>query len=133
MDQINPILLYDGSCGFCQRSVQFILAHERGEVIHFAPLDSEIASRLFADYPNLKNIDSIIFIKGNVPLVESDAVLEIAAHLRAPYNLAKHARIVPKPLRNHLYRLIAKNRHRILQSSDCCLLPTAAQRSRFLR
>ena len=132
MAQTKPILLYDGSCGFCQRSVQFILQHEQGEDIYFAPLQSELAMNLYKEHPNLQNIDSIVFIKGKEMLVESDAVLALAGFLRPPYRFGQYARFFPKVFRDRVYRFVAKHRHRIVRSDESCLLPNARQRNRFL-
>ena len=132
MNRTNPILLYDGSCGFCQQSVQFILQNEKGEDIFFAPLQSQLATELFKNHPNLKNIDSIVFIKGKEILVESNAVLELATYLRAPYHYGNFARFIPKVFRDTLYRFVAKQRHHFTRKNASCLLPTAQQRKRFL-
>lgn len=132
MNQTKPILLYDGSCGFCQRSVQFILKHERGEEIFFAPLQSELALTIYQNHPEFQNVDSIVFVKGNDLLVESDAVLALVTYLRAPYYFSKIARLVPKVLRDRVYRFVAKHRHRFIRNNDSCLLPNSHQRKRFL-
>lgn len=132
MYHTNPILLYDGSCGFCQRSVQFILQHERSETIYFAPLQSELANKIKKEHPQLQNIDSIVFVKGKDVLVESDAALALTAYLNAPYPLAVYARVVPRAFRNYVYRFVAKYRHRLIRNNDACLLPSAQQRKRFL-
>lgn len=132
MTQTRPILLYDGSCGFCQRSVQFILQHERGEDIFFAPIQGELADTIYKKHPQLKNIDSIVFIRGKEVLVESDAVMALATYLRAPYRFGNSARFVPKRLRDGLYRFVAKHRLRLIRNNESCLLPSAQQRKRFL-
>jgi len=132
MNQTKPILLYDGSCGFCQQSVQFILKHEREEEIFFAPIQSELAHSIYKNHPELQNVDSIVFVKGKDILVESDAVLALVTYLRAPYNFSEIARLIPKVLRDRIYRLVAKHRHRFIRKNDSCLLPNAQQRKRFL-
>jgi predicted DCC family thiol-disulfide oxidoreductase YuxK len=133
MDRTNPILLYDGSCGFCQQSVQFILQHERGEEIFFAPLQGELAKDLYRQHPKLQHIDSIVLVKGKEVLVESDAVMALAAYLHAPYRLGYLGRFIPRTLRDKLYRLMARNRHRFIRGNESCLLPTPQQRRRFLK
>ena len=89
MDTKSPVLFYDGSCGFCQQSVQFILQHERAEEIYFAALDSELANQLKKQHPKLQSIDSIVVLKGKELLVESDAVFALTSYLKAPYHFAK--------------------------------------------
>lgn len=132
MDYTNPILLYDGSCGFCQNSVQFILRHERTEEIYFAPLQSNFAEQIKKEHPEILTIDSIVFLKGKELSVESDAALELATYLKAPYYFGKYVRFVPKGLRDSVYRFLAKNRHRLARNSNSCLVPSTQQRKRFL-
>ena len=128
MDTKSPVLFYDGSCGFCQQSVQFILQHERAEEIYFAALDSELANQLKKQYPKLQSIDSIVVLKGKELLVESDAVFALTTYLKAPYHLAKYARFIPKKLLNRVYRFVAKHRHRFIRQNESCLLPSPQQR-----
>lgn len=132
MKQSHPILLYDGSCGFCQQSVQFILQNERAEDIYFAPLDSELAKGIIEKHPHLLTIDSIVFLKGNDVLVESDAVFELASYLQKPYYLGKYIRVIPKTLRDYMYRFVAKYRHHLIRKNNACMLPSVKQRKRFL-
>lgn len=133
MSNTNPILLYDGSCGFCQQSVQFVLQHERTDEVLFAPLQSDFARQIIAKHPWLNDIDSIVFILGKDVLVESDAVWALASYLRAPYGNAKLIRIIPKGLRDTAYRFVAKHRKRLIRhGNEACLLPTPEQRKRFL-
>lgn len=133
MSNTNPILLYDGSCGFCQQSVQFVLQQERTDEVLFAPLQSDFASQIITKHPHLNDIDSIVFILGKDVFVESDAVWALASYLRAPFGYAKFIRIIPKGLRDVAYRIVAKHRHRFIRrGNEACLLPTPEQRKRFL-
>lgn len=132
MNLPTPILFYDGNCGFCQQSVQFVLKNEKSDVVFFAPLQSHIADEMKKEYPELHNIDSIVFYEGKELLVESDAVLALATYLKNPFPFAKHGLVFPRFLRDGLYRVIAKHRHRLVDSNESCLLPTAEQKKRFL-
>lgn len=131
MDLSNPILLYDGSCGFCQQSVQFILQNERDESVCFAPLQSDFASQLIKEHPFLQTIDSIVVLQGKEVLVESDAVIALTTYLKFPYHLGKMLKIFPKYSRDALYKLVAKHRHRFVRNNETCLLPSPQQRKRF--
>lgn len=132
MNTKSPVLFYDGSCGFCQHSVQFILQHERAEEIYFAALDSELANQLKKQHPKLQSIDSIVLLKGKELLVESDAVFALTTYLKAPYHYAKYTRFIPKTFLNQVYRFIARHRHRFIRQNESCLLPSPQQRKRFL-
>jgi predicted DCC family thiol-disulfide oxidoreductase YuxK len=134
----GPVLLYDGTCGFCAASVQFILRHEREHTLRFAALDSEVGQRTRQRHPQLKSIDSMIWIEHpgeterEAVLIRSDAGLRIARYLGGPWRLAAVGRLVPRFLRDAVYDVIARHRHRLVSESDSCYLPPPAMRARFL-
>jgi predicted DCC family thiol-disulfide oxidoreductase YuxK len=135
------VLLYDGTCGFCARSVQFVLAHERARRdLNFAALDSKFGRDLLARYPRLRGVDSMVLATTNPDnpqsppqlLVRSDAALAVANYLGGRWRiLAKAVRLVPRALRDAAYNLIANHRHKLGANSPCPL-PSAEQRHRFL-
>ena len=59
----QPVLLYDGLCGFCDRTVQFILARDAGGPMHFAPLQGEYARQVLKEHPSLRGVDSLILVE----------------------------------------------------------------------
>jgi predicted DCC family thiol-disulfide oxidoreductase YuxK len=127
-----PLLVYDGSCGFCSRSVQFILRHERRHDLLFVTRDSEFGRELRRRF-HLERVESMLWIAGNEALIESSAVLRAARYLGGIWAiLAAIGSLVPAPVRNWAYRLIARNRRRLLSRTAICLVPTAEQRERFL-
>jgi len=132
----RPVLLYDGRCGFCDWTVQFILARDAGGAMHFAPLDGEYARQVLKEHPSLRDIDSLILVEAGVdvhsPLVRSDAILAIAGYLGWPWRAAGVSRIVPRPLRDWAYDLFARHRYRLFGRYDHCPLPSPGQRARFL-
>lgn len=137
---LNPILLYDGSCGLCARSVQFVLGHERAShALRFATLEGDHGRRARESNPGLANIDSVVWLEpqpnGAAPrvLVRSDAVLAVMRHLGGPWRLlAAIGRIVPRISRDALYRVVARYRYDVFGREQACLLPTPEQRARFL-
>jgi predicted DCC family thiol-disulfide oxidoreductase YuxK len=125
-----PLLVYDGSCGFCSRSVQFILRHERRHDLLFVPRDSRLGRDLRRHF-HLEAVESMLWVEGDRVASESTAVLQAARYLGGIWSaLAAFGWLIPAPIRNWAYRLLARNRRRL--SSAACLLPTAAQRERFL-
>jgi predicted DCC family thiol-disulfide oxidoreductase YuxK len=137
------VLLYDGSCGFCARSVQFVLSRERRRRdLHFAPLEGEFGRGVTARFPELSGVDSLVlFFPGKVGqggnpteprvLVRSEAVLAVADYLGGMWGvLGKLASPVPRSLRDAIYKVVARHRHKI-PGADSCLLPTPEQQSRF--
>ena len=140
MDDRSPILLYDGSCGFCARSVQFVLDHERERrFLRFTSLQSNIGDALRQRDDALAAIDSVIWYEpgdradtGTV-VVRSAAVLRVLRYLGGGWSaLAAVASILPRPVRDWVYDLVARYRSRLIRRSPSCLAPTPEQRSRFL-
>lgn len=132
MNSNQPVLFYDGTCGFCQRSVQFVLNHEKDASILFTPLQSEFAQNIICQNKKLKQVDSIIFMKGNDIYIESDAAIALSAYMKIPYRYGKLVHYIPKFFRDSVYKWIARNRHRFIKSSEACLLPSPEQRKRFI-
>ena len=126
---MRPLVLYDGECGLCARSVQFILDHERGPTLDFAALQSPLGQQLLTQH-QLVGEDSLVYVADGQAWIRSAGALRIAAHLRAPWRWLRISVIVPRPLRDAVYRWIAKRRKR--WSPFSCRLPDAATRARFL-
>jgi predicted DCC family thiol-disulfide oxidoreductase YuxK len=127
-----PMLVYDGACGFCARSVQFILRHERRHDLLFVPRESLLGKDLRRRF-HLESVESMLWIAGDEAATESSAVLRAANYLGGFWAaLAAIGSIVPAALRNWAYRLIARNRRRLSLAATSCVVPTIEQRARFL-
>ena len=132
-----PLLLYDGACGLCAASVQFVLRHERRRDLRFAPLDSGTGAAVRARHPELAGVDSMIWVdRPGAPdeavTVRSSAALRVAWYLGGLWRLTAAGRLVPRPLRDGLYDLVARHRHRLAGGGDRCLMPPPDARARFL-
>jgi predicted DCC family thiol-disulfide oxidoreductase YuxK len=128
----TPLLVYDGNCGFCARSVQFILRHERRHDLRFVPRDSRLGKDLRQRF-HLEAVESMLWISGDKAEIESNAVLRSAEYVGGMWAiLGAIGSMVPAFLRNPVYRFIARNRRRFSAASTTCLVPTAEQRTRFL-
>jgi predicted DCC family thiol-disulfide oxidoreductase YuxK len=139
----NPILLYDGVCGLCNRMVQFILHHDHAASFRFASLQSEFAGRILMRHRiDRTDLDTfyIVFNYGTENedppeslLACSDAALFLLNNLGGVWRvMAWIAHLLPHGLRDWLYSLIARNRYRIFGRYDTCPVPSAETRSRFL-
>ena len=134
----SPILLYDGTCGFCAASVQFILARDRKGTMRFAAIDSAAGRDVLQRHPGVRAFDSVLFVEpanGDQPqrvFGHSDAALRVASYLGGLWRLLGLARIVPRPVRDAAYRLIASHRHRLTAGGQKCVIPSAQDRGRFL-
>lgn len=132
----DPVLLYDGLCGFCDGTVQFVLRRDPGGALRFAPLQGSTAAGILERHPGLRGVDSLVLVRnegGNeTAAVRSEAVLGIASYLGGAWKLTAVFRIVPRPLRDWAYALFARFRYRLFGRYDSCPVPTPDVRSRFL-
>jgi len=131
-----PVLLYDGVCGFCNKSVQLILDHDRKGSMRFAALQSDYGQSVIERHTELRGVDSVVFIEqargGERIYVRSDAALKVASYLGGFWKIFLAAKIIPGRLRDYLYDLFARNRYKLFGKYDSCMLPPPEVRSRFL-
>ncbi|MDX5417960.1 MAG: DCC1-like thiol-disulfide oxidoreductase family protein [Hymenobacteraceae bacterium] len=128
-----PIVFYDGTCGFCQASVQLALRYNKRQNLHFAALQSGLVEQLVpqAQVPNPLP-DSILYFENGCLYTESEAALRIARHLNFPWSVLYYFRFIPLSFRNFVYRFIAKHRYRIAGRNEACMLPSPEERARFV-
>lgn len=137
-DSEHPVLLYDGLCGFCNGTVQFVLPRDRRGVLRFATLQGDFARGVMARHPELATIDSLILVEpseadgGERVYVRSEGALRMAHHMGGAWRLAGALRIVPRVVRDWAYDSFARVRHRVFGRYDTCPLPTPEQRARFV-
>jgi predicted DCC family thiol-disulfide oxidoreductase YuxK len=130
----GDVILYDGTCGLCSRAVRFIAGHDPAGRYRYAALGSEVAGDVLRGArlpPQLP--DSVVLVEADGTVrVESDAALAILRELRGPSRHLARLRILPRPLRDAAYRLVARTRYRIFGRRDVCELPAPWLRERFL-
>ncbi|WP_144510694.1 thiol-disulfide oxidoreductase DCC family protein [Bacillus sp. FJAT-22090] len=129
---MTAIILFDGECNFCDASVQFIIARDPKGYFRFAALQSDIGEKLKIDHQIPKKLDSIIVIEDNTVYDSSDAALVICKQLNGGWKGFYLFKIIPKPLRDSMYKVIAKNRYKWFGKKDNCRIPTPDIRNRFL-
>jgi predicted DCC family thiol-disulfide oxidoreductase YuxK len=128
----QPLLLFDGHCNLCSRSVQFVLENERTTSnIHFASLQSEtgvaVKDQLGPDAP-----DSLIFVHHDKIYSESTGFLVLCQYLKFPWSALQVFRIVPSFLRDPIYRWVARNRYQWMGKRETCWMPQPKWKSRFI-
>jgi predicted DCC family thiol-disulfide oxidoreductase YuxK len=118
------IVLFDGICNLCNASVRFISKHDKNSNIQFASLQSEKAKELLKNSAfNNENLNSIVFIADQKIFLKSDAAIEIAKLLNGFPHYLKYVQFIPRPVRDFVYDLIAKNRYRLFGTS-CTIQPS---------
>jgi predicted DCC family thiol-disulfide oxidoreductase YuxK len=129
----QPLILFDGVCNLCAWAVRFIIERDPQQRFKFASLQGEIGQRLLQEQ-GLKtdSLDSFVLIENGVACSESTAALRVARHLSGAWPLFSVFLVLPRWLRDPIYRFIAKNRYRWFGKQDSCLMPTPELRARFL-
>ena len=133
----HPILLYDGLCGFCNGTVQFVVRHDARGVIRFATLQGEFARGVVARHPELAGVDSLILVETSADGQErvyarSSGALRVARHLGGAWHLTRALAIVPLFIRDWAYDLFARHRYRVFGRFNACPMPSAEHRQRFI-
>jgi predicted DCC family thiol-disulfide oxidoreductase YuxK len=136
------LVLFDGHCGLCNRTVRWLLVHDRHDRLRFTPSNCAIGEQVMArhglNFEPPANPNSVLVVEATgTPaerlLTRSDAVLALLAQLPAPWPaVAAMSRIMPRVFRDLAYRFIARYRYRIWGRLDACPIPTAEERRHFL-
>lgn len=125
------VIYFDGHCNLCNRFVDFLIRRDHQRVLRFAPLQgSTAASRLPKEYA--EKLGTIVYESGGRYHVRSTAALLIISSLGGIWPLAKVLLIIPRPLRDLVYRWIAKNRYLWFGRRDTCRLPSPEEKAQFL-
>lgn len=129
----HGVVLFDGVCNFCNGYVNYVIDHDPADYFRFASLQSAAGSALAARHGiDVNELSTVVFIADDKAYTRSGAVLRICGKLRGPMRLLSPLLIVPAPLRDFGYRLVAKNRYRLFGKREACRLPTESDRARFL-
>ena len=128
-----PIILFDGVCNLCNRGVDLVIRSDRRRVFRFASLQSPVAQlRLRQLGYSRDSLESMLLIEADRLSSESTAVLRIAARLSWPWPLLAVFWLIPRPVRDWGYRIVARNRTRWFGRRQQCRIPTAEEQAMFL-
>jgi predicted DCC family thiol-disulfide oxidoreductase YuxK len=127
------LILFDGVCNLCNGAVRFVIARDPSARFHFGALQSDAARRMLRERYTLPTVpDSIVLLDESGVFTRSDAALRVARELRFPWPLAYGLIVVPRPLRDWVYDIVARNRYAWFGKRDVCMVPTPELRARFL-
>jgi predicted DCC family thiol-disulfide oxidoreductase YuxK len=139
---VQTLLIYDGLCGFCNGTVQWLLKRDKFDRFRFAPQQSELARDVLLrhgiDQKAMYSDNSVYLVEGlnsrqERLFVRSDVTVHSLLPLGSVWKVVgRCVQIVPRFLRDACYRLVARNRLRLAGRYEVCPLPTAAQRAKFL-
>ncbi len=130
---MQRILLFDGVCNLCTGVVQFVIERDTQNKFRFASLQSEAGQAFLQKFrlPTQK-FDSFILIEGDRYYTESRAALRLARQLPGAWSWLYGFIIVPKFIRDFVYRTVARNRYRWFGTQESCMIPTPELQARFL-
>lgn len=127
--QTKPLLvLFDGVCGLCNRFVDYLVSRDHTHALRFASLQGTTATTISA----LPDIDSVVVANGNALYTRSDAAIAAVSRLGGLWSFAAVCGLVPRPLRDAIYGVVARNRYAWFGKRSACRLPTAAEQEWFL-
>lgn len=126
------IVLFDGVCNLCNRTVRLIYKNDRRSKFAFAPLTGDAGRSLIERYSIDTSADTVVLIQDGTVFTKSDAALRIAKELRFPFPILYSLVLLPRSLRDSVYDWIARNRYNWFGKRDVCMIPEGDWKSRFL-
>jgi len=127
------IVLFDGLCNMCNKTVLFLIKFDQKNNLHFAAQQTNAGAKIMNQYLIKQDARSVIFIKENLVYYQSDAIIEIAKLLSGWPRIAILAIVFPKFLRNRVYDLVANNRYRFFGKQTSCSAPSKANEHKFIK
>jgi predicted DCC family thiol-disulfide oxidoreductase YuxK len=129
----RPIIVFDAECLLCSANAQFVLNHDRRGRFLLASMQEEAGNALYRRFGiDPADPDTLIVVEGDRVRRDSDAILAIWTGLGWPWRAATAFRLIPRGLRDSVYRWVARNRYRLFGRRNTCWLPDPAFRDRML-
>ena len=132
-DENKLIILFDGVCNMCIGSIQFIIKKDSKDLFRLASIQSSVGQRIIKKYSiDIQKKDSIVLINGSNISYQSTAVLCVLYKLNTFWKILVIFYIIPYPIRDYIYYLVAKSRYSLFGKRDTCMVPNKYIKSKFL-
>lgn len=132
MDE-HPVILFDGVCNFCNGAVNSIIKQDKKRIFRYATLQSEVGQELLKKYNfSVTELDSFVVIESGKAYKKTTAALHLYPRLGFFWKLLNILWILPVPVRDAGYNVIARNRYKWFGKKDSCMIPGPEVRSLFL-
>ncbi|MBA8881241.1 thiol-disulfide oxidoreductase DCC family protein [Phyllobacterium myrsinacearum] len=129
----GPIIVFDALCVMCCTNAQFVMRHDHQRRFRLASMQGPVGMALYRrNGIDPADPETMIVVERQSLLRNSDAILGIYARLGWPWRFAGVLKVVPRFIRDPLYRLIARHRHVLFGRHETCWLPEADDRDRLL-
>lgn len=128
MQKHEKIIIFDGICGFCNKSVDILIKIDRQKRFKYTSLQGEFVKTLDIE----PNIDSIIFYDDGTVYYKSTAILKIFQVLGGIWKVTAIFYLIPHVIRDFIYDVIAKYRYKIFGKRECCRMPKVGEQALFL-
>lgn len=132
METANHIILFDGTCNFCNFWVGFVIKRDAKNVFRFASLQSAIGQELRMKHQVSNGLDTVVLIKNNRVYIKSNAALEIVKELKSLWFLMYGFKIIPAFIRDWIYDVVAKYRYKWFGKQVCEIAPKTEIKHKFL-
>ena len=129
----QQLIIFDGVCNFCNASINFIIERDPEAKFVFTTVQGHTGSTILNEL-NIDPLDpnTFVLIKHKKAFIKSDAVLEISQDLVGPWRFMIYFNVVPRTLRDLIYKLIANNRYKLMGKRDKCMIPSSDLKARFI-
>ena len=128
----HPILFFDGVCGLCNRFVDLLLKADSRDRFRYAPLQGKTAQGMPGLRDRIGDPQSFVYLEKDRLYDQSNAVLLALRRLGGAWRLIAVLYVFPRPLRDFVYHIVARNRYRWFGKRDDCRLPTPEEQEWFL-
>ena len=129
---MQRLILFDGVCNFCDRSVQFVMKRDPEAKFTFASLQSGAGERVKEYYKIDPSLDSMILVEEGTYYTKSTAALKICKNLKGLWKVFSVLLVIPKPIRDFFYNIVARNRYKWFGKYETCRLPNPSTKGRFI-
>lgn len=126
----KKVILFDGVCGLCNKSVDFLIGRDTGKLFLFSPLQGKFAREHVPE--DTENLDTLVYWENGTIFRRSSAVLRILTQLGGGWFLLFPLLLIPPFIRDLFYRFVARIRYRIASKQETCRIPTLEEKDRFL-
>ena len=131
-EQAHPVIYFDGQCNLCNGFVSYVIKRDPEGIFRFASLQSDAAAHIDAPHLSDGSFESMVLEQSGTIYRYSDAALNIFSQLQGPSRMMRIFKIVPRVIRDAMYRWVARNRYGMFGKTDQCMIPTPDILDRFV-